>query len=312
MKKLFFVLQLGLFIVFNFFLLMTGFQLVSSDSSLSRVSYDAPVYDQKEEFDPSLQRFNSIDKLVAYCDSLYAESAYTNSKASFEEQYPEIVSSVIKKRFYHGYSVYGFSNNYVAMMLEQISVNGLSAIVLPNDILKFPYAACSQQSIVMMDILKQKGFATRKVGFKGKLGGHFAFETYYNGTWHYFDPNMEPDNAVLAAYNKPGISYLAKHPEVLLAAYKQYPEEKVMDLFPTFWYGKANVSAAPRATIFHKVTKFLSYTLWSFFLLAFIWARRKYKRLSYSAVKMKNVTMPKMEPLLGTGYYQGMVQEVRV
>lgn len=282
---------------------MTGFQLVSSDSSMSRINYNVPVYDQKEEFDPSLQRFNTIEKLVAYCDSLYAEKAYTISGASFEEQYPDIVSSVIKKRFYHGYSVYGFSTNYVAMMLEQVSVNGLSAIVLPNDILKYPYAACSQQSIVMMEILKEKGFATRKIGFKGKMGGHFAFETYYNGSWHYFDPNMEPDNAILMAHNKPGIAYLTSHTDVLLAAYKQYPKEKVMDLFPTFWYGKANTSAAPQATIFHKVTKFLSYTLWSFFLLAFIWARKKYNRLSKVTVKGRSMIVPKMEPIIGKTYY---------
>lgn len=274
------------------------------------MSYSAPVYDQKEEFDPTLQRFNTISKLVAYCDSLYAEQAHTTGGVSFEEQYPDIVSSVIKKRFYHGYSVYGFNNNYVAMMLEQVSVDGLSAIVLPNDILKHPYAACSQQSIVMMEILKQKGFATRKVGFKGKMGGHFAFETYYNGSWHFYDPNMEPDNAVMMAYNKPGIGFLANHPSILLAAYKQYPKEKVMDLFPTYWYGKANASAAPKAAIFHKVTKFLSYTLWSFFLLAFIWARKKYKRLSRKGSTTKSLVFPKMEPLVG--HYNGYRQELEV
>ena len=278
MKKFFLVLQFGLFLTFNFFLLMTVFQLFSSEGSMKRLSYNAPVYDGMEEFDPSFQRLNTVKKLAGYCDSLYMEKTYANAAINFEEEYPELISSVVKKRFYHGYSVYGFTDNYVAMMMEQVSVDGLSAMVIPNDILKYPYAACSQQSIVMMEVLKEKGFATRKVGFTGKKGGHFAFETYYNGAWHYFDPNMEPDNAVLAAYNKPGIAFLANHPDLLVKAYKQFPKEKVLDLFPNYFYGATNASAAPRAIVFHKITKFLSYTIWSFFLLAFIWARKKYKK----------------------------------
>jgi hypothetical protein len=294
-KKLFFVLQFGLFIAFNFFLLMTGFQLISSDASVTLRSYNTPVYNLQEEFDPNLQRFNTMDKLVGYCDSLYMEKTYSGANTNYESEYPDLVSSVIKKRFYHGYSVYGFSNNYVAIMLERVSINGLSAIVIPDDILKYPYAACSQQSIVMMEVLKQKGFTTRKVGFTGKKYGHFSFETYYNGAWHFYDPNMEPDNAVLAAYNKPGIAFLANHPDLLLKAYKHVPKEKVMDLFPNYQYGATNTFSAPRAIIFHKITKFLSYTIWSFFLLAFLWARRKYKKLGQQYVGNKTFYVPRIQ-----------------
>lgn len=269
---------------------------------MKRLSYNEPVYNFQEEFDPGFQRFNSMDKLVAYCDSLYMEKAYSGANTHYESEYPELVSSVIKKRFYHGYSVYGFNDNYVAMMLEQVSITGLSAIVIPDDILNYPYAACSQQSIVMMEILKRKGFTTRKVGFKGKKYGHFSFEAYYNGAWHYYDPNMEPDNTVLAAYNKPGIAFLASHPDLLLKAYKQFPKEKVMDLFPNYSYGVPNTFAAPQAIIFHKVTKFLSYTIWSFFLFAFIWARRKYKKLGRQQVGSR-IRLSHIQPGTSPVYY---------
>ena len=278
MKRLFFVLQIGLFIAFNFFLLLTGYQLAGSPSTMQRVGYGKPVYDLKEEFDPSLQSLSSVDKLMAFCDGLYMEKA-NNNIVTVDEIYPNIVSSVIRKRFYHGYSLYGFSNNYMAMMLSGFTMEGLSAIVVPDDILKYPYAACSQQSIVFMEILQQKGFPTRKVGFKGKKNGHFCFEVYYNKGWHFYDPDMEPSNAVLTAYKRPPISFLAKNPEVLFQAYHQYPKEKVMDIFMNYSYGTINTFAAPKAVIFQKVSKFLSYTLWSFFLLAFIWVRRKYKRI---------------------------------
>jgi hypothetical protein len=42
----------------------------------------------------------------------------------------------------------------------------LSAIVLPEDILKYPMAACSQQSIIMMECFKKIGVDYRKVGFE--------------------------------------------------------------------------------------------------------------------------------------------------
>lgn len=263
---------------------------------MKRLNYRVPEYNFKEEFNPEFQRFNTMKKLVSYCDSLYMEKSSADANINYASAYPDLVSSVIKERFYHGYSVYGFNDNFIAMLIEKLSIHGLSAIVIPDDILKYPYAACSQQSIVMMELLKEKGFNTRKVGFQGKKYGHFGFEVYYNGTWHFYDPNMEPDNAVLNAYNKPGIAFLAAHPAILLQAYKQFPKEKVLDLFPNYFYGQANSFAAPRAIVFHKVTKFLSYTLWSFFLLAFIWARRKYKKLSRELVGAKRIYLPRIQP----------------
>lgn len=295
MKKLFFLLQLGLFIAFNFFLLLTIYQFFGSSTPIARLGHKTPVYNQVEEFDPALGRLNNLNKLAAYCDSMYAEQAST-SPIAFESSYPDVVSSVVRKRFYHGYSEYGLNNNYVATFLSSVSLSGLNAIVIPNDILKFPYAACSQQSIVLMEVLKRKGFVTRKVGFKGKSNGHFCFEVFYNGTWHFLDPDMEPDVTVLNAYNRPGIAFLAHHPDVLLKAYHQYPVEKVMDIFLNYSYGKANTFAAPRAIVFQQWTKFFSYTAWLLFLLSFILVRRKYQQLSRQHVRNNRIHLPRVEP----------------
>jgi hypothetical protein len=302
-KKLFFLLQLGLFIAFNFFLLMTIYQLAGSASSMERVSYNKPAYNHVEEFDPSLQRLNTVDKLTAFCDSLYEERTYANSKNNFAETYSDITSSVVRKRFYHGYSLYGFSNNFMAMLLSEVSMEGLSAIVIPNDILKYPYAACSQQSIVFMEILKQKGFLTRKVGFSGKNNGHFCFEVHYNYAWHFYDPDMEPDMAVLNAYNRPSIEFLARHPDILRKAYHQYPSEKVLDIFPNYSYGRVNTFSAPRAIIFQQLTKFFSYTIWLFFLIAFILVRKKYLHLSRNYVRNNRIHISRLQPGTSSIYY---------
>jgi hypothetical protein len=281
---------------------MTGYQLASFDSSTKNLTANKPVYDKVENFDPSLARLNTMSKLVAYCDSLYNEKEIGDEEA-LKKEYADIASSVVRNRFYHGYSTYGFSNNYMAVMMEQVSIDGLSAIVMPDDILEYPYAACSQQSIVLMEVLRQKGMSTRKVGFKGKLGGHFCFEVFYEGSWHFYDPDMEPDRDVLAAYNRPGIAFLVNNPTILQKAYSQYPTEKVMDLFPTFWYGSVDTFPAPKAIVFHKVTKFLSYTISLFFLMAFIWARRKYKKLSRQYVRNNRIHIPVTQQGTSQVYY---------
>ena len=277
--------------------------MISSNSPTNHILSDKPVYNNKEDFDPTLSRLNTLNKLASYCDSLYKVSALQNGLGDFSEKYTDIAYSVVRNRFYHGYSSYDLNNNFMAVMMGEVAMDGLSAIVIPDDILEFPYAACSQQSIVLMEVLRRKGISTRKVGFKGTLGGHFSMEVYFGGLWHFYDANMEPDIKVLAAYNKPEISFLVSHPDVLQKAYKQYPAEKINDLFPTYSYGSIDAFPAPKAIIFHRITKFLSYTLWSFFLLAFIWARKKYKALSRAELKRKRMVFPNMEPLIGNAHY---------
>ena|GEM_PF-644661 len=307
MKRFLFVSQGLLFIVFNFSLLLTGYQLAGPASSTVRFGYTAPSYNHIEEYDASLQRLNSVAALSFYCDSIYAERAKANTVTKYEETFTEIASSAVRKRFYHGYSMYGFNDNFIATTFSSLlNTSGLSAIVIPNDILKFPYAACSQQSIVLMELLKKKGFTTRKIGFKGKTYGHFCFEVYYNGGWHFYDPDMEPNTAVLNAYNHPDIKFLAEHKDVLLKAYAQYPEYKVLDIFPNYFYGATNKFPAPAAMLFHKVSKVLSYTIWILFLGAFVLARRKYKKLSLARARAKNLDLPRLERYPGSSLLQDM------
>jgi hypothetical protein len=302
-KKLFFVLQFFLFLAFNFFLLIAAYQLKSPPSTVySPDNNNVPHYISKEDFDPSLLRLNTINKFVVYCDSLYKEKSYTGS-AKFEEIYPQITSEAVRNRFYHGYSFYNPSNNFMAVLLSAVSIKGLSAIVIPDDILKYPYAACSQQSIVMMEILRRKGFPMRIVEFQGKRAGHFCFEVYYNGGWHFCDPDMEPDTDVLNAYNRPGIEFLVRHQDILLKAYHQYPAEKVLDIFPNYSYRAINSFAAPRAIIFQQMTKFLSYTIWLFFLISFILVRKNYLRLSGLYVRNNRIHIARAQPGTSPNYY---------
>jgi hypothetical protein len=307
MKKLLFLAQILLFGLFNFALLATIVQLVGKPGPLSSLNYEVPVYNKTENFDAALLRLNSTDKLIEYCDSFYYAEHGAGSIIDFEKRYTETVSSVISKRFYHGYSHYSFSDNYLSVLFSRATLDGYSAIVIPNDILKHPNAACSQQSIVMMDVLMKRGLKTRKVGFNSKTSGHFCFEVFYEGSWHFYDTNMEPDAELLNAHNRPDIASLVNDKELLVQAYSRYKKEAVLDIFSNYSYGVPNAFSAPRGIVLQQAAKFLSYTLWLFILIAFILVRRKYLRLSRKKyVRNSRIYFPQPEKGRAPSYYPGI------
>jgi hypothetical protein len=194
----------------------------------------------------------------------------------------------------------------MALALESFTGKWMSAIVIPDDIMKYPYAACSQQSIVMMELLRRKGFDTRKVIFiNGKRNGHFAFETYYKGSWHFSDPNLEPDRELLASRNNPSVAALANDKELLLAAYRHMPQEQILRIFKKFAYGTPNTFPAPRGIIYQRITKGLSQIIWLFFLIAFLLVRKKYlKAVSHPLyVRYNWIYFPRFKRRGSPSYY---------
>ncbi|RZK24688.1 MAG: hypothetical protein EOO43_07300 [Flavobacterium sp.] len=96
-------------------------------------------------------RLDNLKDLSQYIDSFY--------KANYPNRtYPGVVSEVLRKRFYHGYSLYNTMSNPSASFFQKFLGNGATAVVIPDDILKYANAACSQQSIVSMEIFQAKGY----------------------------------------------------------------------------------------------------------------------------------------------------------
>ena len=141
-------------------------------------------YDHKEKFNQNLAYINSTDKLERYIDSNAVAGAV--DPRSIEDV--DLIVDAIKNRFYHGFSHFSIKENWIAAFSERLIGYGLASKVRPGDILQHPNAACSQQSIVMMDILRRKKISYRNVGFPH----HYALEVLVNDKWYYFDPNMEP------------------------------------------------------------------------------------------------------------------------
>lgn len=308
MKKPLFAAQVILYLCFSIFFFFTILEWTNTDSPFNHNVHSESNYNGLEEYNPGLSRLNSVDKLVAYCDSLFNDRQIKNSNFQFSDGYPIIASEVIRNRFYHGYSSYSMQNNFAALLLEPLTGKWMSAIVLPEDIVKYPYAACSQQSIVMMELLERKGYETRKVTFNSKTNrGHFAFEVKYNDGWHFFDPNMEPDLAVLIPKGMPSIKELMNESDkaTILSAYHHLPLPQVLGIFDQYAYGKINTFPAPYAFIYQKSTKVLSNIAWLFFLLASIFVRRRYLHLVRNPIHVRNyrIYFPKITGRRAPAYY---------
>lgn len=235
-------------------------------------------YTRNEEwFDSTLMRLNNLDRMEAFCDSVYGQSTIAIMDSS---RYADIVGYVLRLRFYHGYSYYRLGQNFIGWALAPFINNDLSAIVIPDDILKHPNAACSQQSIIGMELLKRKGFAVRKVGFYDSIAraGHFCFEAYFGSKWHFFDPDKEPSLRLLEKYGRPSIEELTSNKKLLDSIYYREDSTVRNGYLLKYSYGKVNSFPAPRAIIYQYTTKFLSWSLFFWILLTGYWAWKRRRR----------------------------------
>lgn len=143
-----------------------------------------PDYNGKERYNPELGHIRSVAELESYVDAC----ARLKNFDTHSPQYAAMLAYVISCRFYHGFSHWKMSENWIAALGEKTLGYGLASKVDPEEILQHPNAACSQQALVMMAVLRNKGISYRKVGFPH----HYALEVQVNNQWYYFDPNMEP------------------------------------------------------------------------------------------------------------------------
>jgi hypothetical protein len=210
-----------------------------------------PKYNKIEYFDPSLSKINSVQKLMSYADSLSQKKYKRNSL-----QYSLVVSDVLEKRFYHGFSVYSLSQNWIAAVTQYLLGHYVANPVLPEDILKYPYAGCSQQAIVLAEVMKKNQVPYRSLGFPH----HYATELEFNNSWYFFDTNMEPVMTVedrnLKNWNH-NSDQLKKFYHKNFAAINWGLGDGLKAEV-----GKIDAAPAPRASLFQIVTKYLSRLLW--------------------------------------------------
>lgn len=237
-----------------------------------------------EQFNPSLGKINTMLKLITTIDSI----AFEEKCSPHSLEYNEIITKTIKKRFRHGYSHYYLDQNWISALSGYLIWRDLSAIVKPEDLMKFPNAACSQQSIVMMRVLDLKGIPFRKVS----LNHHFTLCAYVENGWHYYDPNMEPiigiderkfDNRFI------DVDFLKK-----IYIKLGMSDERIKSVFKSPKLGPVNEFPAPNVLLFHNITFVLSRTLWIFGLAlayALYWLRVRNISFKRVIVKGRNILL---------------------
>lgn len=236
-----------------FIIVLSAFSIISAINKPAAEDYKKNHGHPWEEYDPSyFFKYQRVNDIIADADQHFKPSEKNSLR------YYDYVSEIIRKRFYHGYSYYSLAENPIASVAGDFTFGHLSAIVIPDDIMKHPMAACSQQAIVLMEILKQNGITYRKVSFSH----HFTTEAMIEGDWRYFDTDLEPK----FQHTRESLN------ELLLSkrfnkAYS-YTGMDAADFRATFEnpnYGKINVTPATRVTLFHKLTWFLTTNYFLFF-----------------------------------------------
>lgn len=203
-----------------------------------------------EQFNVSAaRRFKSINDLYLF--------AKMNSKPGDQREMLELVARTLRSRFVHAYGVYSLQENWLSVLAGHYVWRDLSAKVIADDILQGDNAACSQVSIVFMAFCQRIGVPTRKVALKG----HFAMEAKIGKKWFYYDIDMKPDfNAIGGRKSLDEI--LAGGQQYKLYANTIADSANIYRIFSSVSYGVAMEGPAPRAELFHKVTKALSHWGW--------------------------------------------------
>lgn len=223
-------------------------------------------YDHREQFNPGMSYINSIDKLEQHIDSMIAAGHIQPNSVAFVTT----ITTAIRYRFFHGFSHFSLKENWIAAVAEKIFGYGLASKVKTEDIMQHPYAACSQQAMVMMDILRRKHIDYRSVGFPH----HFALEVSIGGKWYYFDPNMEPsirDDQRLETYWGAKADNLKQYYDTV--RFKDLDWKFGKNLSVT--HGTVNQRFAKNVKLFQDTTAIASKILWIFPLLIILYKRKK-------------------------------------
>jgi len=242
---------------YNFFLLLFFISILPFFGRLFQENkYQKPA---NELFVPELITLNSLDKLSNYADKLYAQK---NIKGFDTAEYVHVFSRVVREKFYHGLSQYTISENWIAYLCGKLFWSHLSVIVVPDDILKHHEGLCSQQTVVFMELLRQKKINVRWVGLGHEEGpGHFLCEAHYLGSWRLHDVTIEPQWKNVVGNHK-SMDYYFHHKDSLYNVYKNRMNRAVFDkITEKVTYGKNNAFPGKNMFIFQKATSLLTYII---------------------------------------------------
>jgi hypothetical protein len=201
-------------------------------------------------------KIQSIQDLEQYANKLESDS----NKISYWNN----VDMLLRNRFYHGFSAYSFKENWIAAVLGYFYSPNIyfQYTVLPEDIMKYPMAGCSQQGIVLQTLFRKKGINYKTIQFNA----HYAVAGKIEGRWYFFDTNIEP---TFKNGKRPSVDKLDNF-EYVEDIYPQLSNEEVERVLGKPQLSEDNPQLATNMAIFHKISYFISKSLWFFCFLGFL------------------------------------------
>lgn len=234
-------------------------------------------YTKTEQFKQELCSINTIDEALDYIDT----QAGINNGGDFDTlKYIQATSKFTKERFFHGLARYRVSENWIANLGAKCLWDHMSAIVDPDDIMKYCGGLCSQQTIVFLEILKRRGIKARSVGLGSKEGpGHFLSEAFYENSWHLYDVTLEPQWIKITGHHK-SMEYYQANSDSLFVVYESRLSRGNFDkVMKKVEYGKTNEFPAKNMLLFHNITYGLTYALPIMSAILCVISYRKKKRV---------------------------------
>lgn len=210
---------------------------------------DATPVSAPAPFDPDLMSVRSVDQAVAY---IRAQPGPWDAKARADK-----ADEFIRRRFYHSYSFFDPDENWLAYLAGYAWID-LRSPVIPDDILKHPEAACSQQVIVFDALARRLGLDAAVIA----LDHHMAAAVKLDAHWQVYDadlkiqPRSYPLSALLAG--DPRITLMYGHFGTAIDLGGQAARRSIRLV-------QVNANPAPHATLFHELTAALSRWGWAFF-----------------------------------------------
>lgn len=203
-----------------------------------------------EAFDPRLAGVTTLDEAAAV-----VSASLDPSRPRSDSAVAAAIDGFLRQRFFHGYSEYTLHQNWIAHLAGYVW-DDLRAPVDPEHILDYPNAACSQQAMVFQALLRRFGIEYGSV----TLPGHFAVAARIDGSWMFFDSNVEPVTPAMVPVSDVlrgvGIDRMYARRPVIAQRFDSAVKLGRVRLVDVDRY------PAPRARLFHRATAFLSSFGW--------------------------------------------------
>jgi hypothetical protein len=238
------------------FVLVLAFTLLSlvirgSQTPIERSPYDA--------YDPRLGSIKDVDTVIAV--------ARRNAGGKGTLATLKAMEDLLRLRFFHDYSRYQFSDNWLLWLGNALVHPHLTAKVsAEEDILQHGFAACSQQGLVVQAALRKMSIPFGTVEWPS----HFTAAAYVEGEWYVVDPwePLDRDRSRLIKYEE----WVSKVGRDKILGPRDEAFRRSLDFTPPI-LTKINQFPAPTMAWVHPLSRAFSRYLW---ILALLWFTVRY------------------------------------